>query len=241
MPRCTAPRTAAVAGSRCSTRRCARRPKLRMATGSALHRALEREEFIVHYQPVVDLSTGAMLSAEALVRWRHPEHGLVTPTSSSRWPRRPVSSCRSGHGCSSRRVRSWQRGRTRESSALTDLRSVNLSVRQMLAPDIAGIDRGGAAAHRRSASDLVPRTDRERVHGGRRVLRANAGRSQGPRASSWRSTTSARVTRRSSYLKRFPVDAVKVDRVFVTASAPTRTTPRWSPRSSRWPVRSSST
>ena len=51
----------------------------RLATASALHGALERDEFVVYYQPVVDLLTGAMVSAEALVRWRHPEHGLVTP------------------------------------------------------------------------------------------------------------------------------------------------------------------
>ena len=51
----------------------------RLATASALHRALEREEFTVHYQPIVDLSTGAMVSAEALLRWKHPDRGLVGP------------------------------------------------------------------------------------------------------------------------------------------------------------------
>ena len=51
----------------------------RLATASALHRALERDEFAVHYQPVVDLATGAMVSAEALLRWEHPERGLVSP------------------------------------------------------------------------------------------------------------------------------------------------------------------
>jgi EAL domain-containing protein (putative c-di-GMP-specific phosphodiesterase class I)/ActR/RegA family two-component response regulator len=42
-------------------------------------RALEREEFQVYYQPQVNLQTGKIMSAEALVRWLHPERGLITP------------------------------------------------------------------------------------------------------------------------------------------------------------------
>jgi diguanylate cyclase (GGDEF)-like protein/PAS domain S-box-containing protein len=44
-----------------------------------LHHALQREEFVVYYQPKVDLKSGDILGMEALIRWRHPRLGLVPP------------------------------------------------------------------------------------------------------------------------------------------------------------------
>jgi len=44
-----------------------------------LQRALAQDEFVLHYQPVVDLRQGRIVGAEALIRWRHPERGLIPP------------------------------------------------------------------------------------------------------------------------------------------------------------------
>ncbi len=51
----------------------------RMRLGNDLRTALTEGQFIVYYQPIVEMSTGKILKAEALVRWQHPERGLVSP------------------------------------------------------------------------------------------------------------------------------------------------------------------
>ena len=51
----------------------------RQSIEEGLRRALERQEFALHYQPKVDLRTGAITGAEALLRWTHPTRGLVPP------------------------------------------------------------------------------------------------------------------------------------------------------------------
>ncbi len=51
----------------------------RQSIEESLRRALEREEFMVHYQPKVNLRTGDISGAEALIRWNHPTRGMVPP------------------------------------------------------------------------------------------------------------------------------------------------------------------
>jgi diguanylate cyclase (GGDEF)-like protein len=51
----------------------------RLALEAAMRRGLDAEEFVLHYQPKVDIRTGRITGAEALVRWNHPEKGLLYP------------------------------------------------------------------------------------------------------------------------------------------------------------------
>jgi predicted signal transduction protein with EAL and GGDEF domain len=51
----------------------------RQSIEEGLRRALERQEFVLHYQPKINLKTGAITGAEALIRWTHPTRGSVSP------------------------------------------------------------------------------------------------------------------------------------------------------------------
>ncbi len=56
-----------------------RAPEERMVLSAGIRRALDADEFVLHYQPKVCVATGRMTGVEALVRWRHPERGLLLP------------------------------------------------------------------------------------------------------------------------------------------------------------------
>ncbi|MFC4453456.1 EAL and GGDEF domain-containing protein [Deinococcus sonorensis] len=102
---------------------------------SALNRALEREEFILHYQPQFDVPSGRLRGMEALLRWQHPELGLVPP--SDFIPLAEVTGLivpigRWVIGEAARQAVAW----SRRSPGLT--MAVNLSARQFEQPDLIG-------------------------------------------------------------------------------------------------------
>ena len=108
----------------------------RTATVSALRGALGRNEFSIHYQPIVDLSTGALVSAEALLRWEHPTRGPVGPDEFIPLAEEtglivPIGAWVLEQACGE--LAEWQR----RSPSLSV--NVNLSVRQMIEPDLVRV------------------------------------------------------------------------------------------------------
>jgi diguanylate cyclase (GGDEF)-like protein len=107
----------------------------RLQLETELRRAAEREAFVLHFQPIISLATGRIVSVEALVRWDHEERGLVAPAafiaaaeatgvivSVGRWVL--MEACRQLHA--------WHVAFPQWSSLSV---AVNVSVRQLLRPD----------------------------------------------------------------------------------------------------------
>jgi diguanylate cyclase (GGDEF)-like protein/PAS domain S-box-containing protein len=183
----------------------------RLATASALRHALDRHEFTVHYQPIVDLATGTMVSAEALLRWTHPDRGPIGPDEFI--PIAEDTGLILGIGAwvleqACQELVGWQQTAPAMSVA------VNLSVRQMLAPDIAGLidgvlSRTGVRADclRLELTESVFMEDVEYFARTMANLKALGVQLAIDDFGTGYSSL--------SYLTRYPVDAVKVDRAFV--------------------------
>ncbi len=184
----------------------------RMTTASALNRALERGEFAVHYQPVVDLSSGSMVRTEALLRWHHPERGLVGPAEFIPLAEEtglivPIGAWVLSQACD--QLVRWQRTDPDLSIA------VNISVRQLLAPGITDVVADLLAATGLDPADLSLELTESIFMGDVEffglILADLKGLGVRLAIDDFGTGYSS-----LSYLKRFPFDAVKVDRVFVS-------------------------
>jgi predicted signal transduction protein with EAL and GGDEF domain len=112
----------------------------RLELEADVQRAVDRGEFIAHYQPIVDLRDGRMIGVEALARWEHPERGMVPPggfipVAEETGLILPIGAHVLALAC--RQVAHWQAelGAAESHFKL----SVNLSGRQLVQPDIAEI------------------------------------------------------------------------------------------------------
>jgi diguanylate cyclase (GGDEF)-like protein len=184
----------------------------RLTLENDLRRAVERDELVLHYQPIVDVETGTIVGAEALVRWHHPTLGLLMPGEFIAIAEEnglivPVGDWVLRTACMQNRT--WQR------AGLPPIRIVvNLSGRQLRQGTLTETVRAALAA-----SELEPRwlglelTESmlmERQHEGVAALQAL--RSMGLRLSIDDFGTGYSSL---SYLKHFPVDTLKIDRCFV--------------------------
>ncbi len=177
-----------------------------------LREAIASNAFVLHYQPQICLADGSLKGFEALVRWRHPERGLLGPDefitfSESRGLITPIGRWVMHEAC--RQLKAWQN----EGLAMVPV-AVNLSALEFRQRDVAG--EIAAVLH---ATGLEPRfleielTESVLMHHTGQVLETlNAIKALGVGV-----TIDDFGTGYSSlaYLKRYPIDKLKIDRSFV--------------------------
>jgi diguanylate cyclase (GGDEF)-like protein/PAS domain S-box-containing protein len=184
----------------------------RMALESDLRRALERNELLLHYQPIFEASTRTMVGVEALLRWQHPSRGLLPPDEFISIAERtgqivPVGVWVLRQACLDLRRLREAHGR--------DLRvSVNLSARQLQEPELLDTIRAIT-----SETGVDPRMLELEIT--ESVAMQNAAATLATLEALKEMGVSLAVddfgTGYSSllYLTRFPIDTVKIDRQFV--------------------------
>jgi diguanylate cyclase (GGDEF)-like protein len=182
--------------------------------GTDLARAIADHQIEVHYQPVVSLADGTVIGVEALARWRHPERGDIGPTEFVRIAEEDGSVVELGRNVlaeASRVVAAWQR----DIPGFEDMRvHVNVSARQVREPDfLADIDRAMSASGIRPGTLVVEMTETAMLLDTAATLEVFAAlKSRGIRIS-----VDDFGTGYSSlgYLRRFPVDSLKIAAEFV--------------------------
>jgi diguanylate cyclase (GGDEF)-like protein len=184
----------------------------RLALESGLRRALERNEFSLHYQPKVDVAGGHVCGMEALLRWQHPQMGLISPgrfipIAEEIGLIRPIGAWVLKTACLQNRM--WQRQGARRFAV-----AVNLSPRQFEDESLIDDIKAALAESGLEPSDLeleitesMVMDDPEQAVDILRRLKALGLRVAIDDFGTGYSSL--------AYLKRFPIDSVKVDRSFV--------------------------
>jgi len=185
----------------------------KMTLESNLHKALERDEFSLYYQPKIDVASGSTIGVEALIRWRHPDLGLVSPAEFIPMAEEsglivPIGEWVLDSACA--QLRAWQE------DGLTPVPvAVNLSAKQFHQQNIAAIVMRALQDHgvdpRLLELEITESTAMRNAEATGTTLR-------NLKALGVRIAIDDFGTGYSSlsYLKRFPIDSLKIDRSFVT-------------------------
>ncbi len=189
-----------------------------------LHRAIERQEFFLTYQPIVSLATGEIRGFEALVRWQHPERGRVSPCDFIPVAEEtgliiPIGQWVFREAC--RQLKTWQNRKIIQTPIYI---CINLSIKQFSQPNLI---------------EQIDRTLRETGLEGRHLkleITESAIMKNSASAAEILKQLSDRNIQLSiddfgtgysslSYLHHFPVNTLKVDRSFISSMAQTHKTP----------------
>ena len=181
-----------------------------------LRRALEREEFCLHYQPKVALATGKIYGAEALLRWRHPERGMVGPGTFIPLAEEtglilPIGEWVIGEVCA--QLRRW-----RDAGLPVLPVAANLSARQFRREDLADTarrflrerDLEPGLLEMELTESMIMRDPQAAVATMRQFKDLGVSLALDDFGTGYSSL---------NYLRRFPVDSLKIDRSFISDAA----------------------
>jgi diguanylate cyclase (GGDEF)-like protein/PAS domain S-box-containing protein len=188
----------------------------RLRLEADLRRAIEQDELRLHFQPKVDATSGAVVGAEALVRWQHSEHGLIPPSEFIAVAEESgliLSLTDWVLNCACRTLREW---------ADAGLPNVPLSV-NLAAPSLTGLSLVGKLEAllqrfrlqpRRLMLEITETILMRDVEAGVALLKKLRDRGYGLSLDDFGTGYSS-----LSYLQRLPLDELKIDRAFVTNAA----------------------
>ena len=183
----------------------------RLNLESGLRRAIERDELLLHYQPKVSITQGTIVGAEALVRWKHPERGMVPPGDFIPLAEETGLIVQIGTWvleAACRQARLWQDG----GLPITPI-AVNLSARDF-SPSLPGRVQKLLAQHGISPKWLeLEITEGMLMHHTDKVIAMMDELAELGIALSLDDFGTGYSS--LSYLKRFPIDTLKIDRSFV--------------------------
>ena len=184
----------------------------RMTLESHLRHALERNEFVLYYQPQIDTRTQKIMGVEALLRWKHPEFGLVTPNNIVPLMEETGLIEKVGHWAletACRQARKWH------DAGWTYLHlSVNISSRQFNDPDFISL-----------VHDIISTTGINPEYLELELTESMLIRNASATINALNTLSSLGVRfaiddfgtgySSLSYLRRFPIDTIKIDRSFI--------------------------
>jgi EAL domain-containing protein (putative c-di-GMP-specific phosphodiesterase class I) len=195
----------------------------RLRVETDLRRALDVEELALYFQPVISLATGAVVGAEGLARWEHPDRGLILPDDFINVAEEsglvvPLGDWVLNEGC--RRLKAWAKDDATAEHSL----SVNVSARQLMQSDVVAVVRQALATTgvdpQRLILEITETALMEDVEAAGVVLRRLRALGVQLWVDDFGTGYSSLI-----YLRRLPIDGLKIDRSFVgglTASAEDR-------------------
>jgi diguanylate cyclase (GGDEF)-like protein/PAS domain S-box-containing protein len=195
----------------------------RQSIEESLRRALERQEFALHYQPIINLGTGEITGAEALIRWTHPTRGPVSPAQFIPVAEDcglilPIGNWVLREAC--KQARAWV-----DSGLPLGTMAVNISAIEFrdehFLEGVFGILKDTGLDPRSLELELTESVLMKRAESTESILKALRARGVQVAVDDFGTGYSS-----LSYLRRFPIDALKIDQSFVRqiTTAPDETT-----------------